>query len=54
MRRRRDGRLASQLRPLAAEFGLLANADGSARFSAGASIAFVSVVPTASRGAAGR
>jgi hypothetical protein len=35
-KRRRDGRLANQLRPMAAEFGVLNAADGSARLTMGA------------------
>ncbi len=37
MKRRRDGRTANQLRPMAVEFSQLHSADGSARFSVGAS-----------------
>lgn len=36
MKRRRDGRTEAQLRPMLAEFGLLAACDGSARLTAGA------------------
>ena len=35
MSRRKDGRLANQLRPMAAEMGLLKEADGSARMNMG-------------------
>lgn len=35
MQRRKDGRLANQLRPMSAEMGLLKEADGSARMNVG-------------------
>ena len=41
--RRRDGRLAGQLRPLSAEFGVLPSSDGSARLSQGDTSVLVSV-----------
>ena len=43
MRRRRDGRSLSDLRPLSCDFGLLGTADGSCRLSSGATLVLASV-----------
>ena len=42
-KRRRDGRLVNQMRPLAAEFGIIGAADGSAKFSCGDTSVIVAV-----------